>query len=88
MAGDGRLFDCSADSNGSIGYRSADDVTIDSCTAIDNVVGFLGGSGGLVIRCTASGNSINYSLSGTRHGEVLSVGGSFNSSNAFANLSY
>lgn len=90
---DCRVTDCNADNNGRLvadgaGFRGSGGTTIDSCNATDNDIGFVGGTGGLVIRCTAAGNTTNYNMAGTDHGAIISPAGSFTSTNAFANISY
>ena len=93
LGSDVRVFQCTADGNGTsgtgfTGFRGNSDTTIDSCTATDNPNGIIGGTGGLVIRCSAAGNSVNFFLTGADFGEIISPAGQITTSNPFANISY
>ncbi len=88
---DCRISDSNADGSnltGFAGIRGANDVTIDSCTVTDNATGIIAGSGSLVMRCAAAGNTTNYDMTGAVYGSIVTSAGSFATSNAFANIGY
>lgn len=85
-------FDCqisfsTADANGTIGIRGGSDCTIDSNLVTDHPTGIVGGTGSLVIRNRAAGNTTaNYDLTGSSAGPVSSDPAS--ATNPWTNFGY
>jgi parallel beta-helix repeat protein len=90
-AGNGSTISgCTASSNTGDGIQTNYDNRIDSNHVTDNGCGIdVDGTGNLVIRNSASGNTTNYDIvAGNKDAQVLSAGSGFVSTNPWANFSF
>jgi parallel beta-helix repeat protein len=89
------MTNCSANNNGSggagtAGFRATSvDCTFDSCTATGNPVGFTASGGCILTRNRASGNTTNFSLTGTNFvGTSVTAASGVVTASAWANFEF